>query len=104
MPDNRLAELDRWQAVAVYFAPRDRKGNVVATGRRPAVSEREEFCRFWRGKALPRWRVERLWAEGEAERAEVAARLRRRPGETRDQVKGRRLAEVRAVRAKARGG
>lgn len=95
----KILELDRWQVVALYFVERDKKGNVVATGRRPAPTEREQFLRFWRGKALPAWRVEALWAEGRKD-ADLAVRRAR---EGREGAAARRLAEVRGRRARERG-
>jgi hypothetical protein len=79
-----LADLDRWQAVALYFVQRDKKGHVVATGQRGRrQSEREGFYAFWRDRCLPRWRVDQLWElrrrDQERQRAEARARRRRRP-------------------------
>jgi hypothetical protein len=94
----RILELDRWQVVALYFVERDKRGNVVATGRRPAPTERERFFRFWRGKALPAWRVLALWEETQRPAPPPSpAREGRRAAEA------RRLAEVRALRGRGRG-
>ncbi len=73
-PD-RIADLDRWQVVALYFAPRDGKGQVAASGRRPPRGPREQFFEFWQDRCLPEWRIAELWERTVAEhKARAAAR------------------------------
>lgn len=73
--------------VGVYFAPRDEKGRVVATGGGKRPSTRDQFYAFWRGKCLPRWRVDQLWAQCERDAAEARAARQARAKEHRDRRK-----------------
>ncbi len=70
VPLKDIPDLDRWQTVAVYFVARDKRGNVIASGRdAPRQSERAGFYAFWQARCLPAWRVDALWREITAERA-----------------------------------
>lgn len=75
-----IAALDRWQVIGLYFAPRDEKGQVQATGKAPPrVTYREAFFAYWQDRCLADWRIEDAWAKHQAEeKARAAARKQQR--------------------------
>jgi hypothetical protein len=82
VPLRDIEQLDRWQVIGLYLAPRDKLGCVIGTAQGPvALSGRDAFNHYWRTLNIPQYRIDQLWDMQQVQLKATQTRARARQRE-----------------------